>query len=51
MLLFNIIISCHMVAGDIDHYFYLEKHDQGKRILDEINIICHHIKYEVVYYN
>ena len=32
MLVFNIIMSCRMVAGNMDHYFYLEKHDQGKRI-------------------
>ena len=28
MLVFNIINSCRMVAGNKDHYFYLEKHDQ-----------------------
>ena len=32
MLVFNIIMSCHMVANDMDHYFYLEKHDQRKGI-------------------
>ena len=25
MLVFNIIKSCHMVAGNKDHYFYFEK--------------------------
>ena len=32
MRVFNIVMSCHMVVGNMDHYFYLEKHDQGKRI-------------------
>ena len=32
MLVFNIIMSFCMVAGNMDHYFYLEKHDQKKRI-------------------
>ena len=53
-----------MVAGNMDHYFYLEKHDRRKKeyplikgcrkawfTLYEINIICPHIKYEVVDYN
>jgi len=33
MLVYNIIMTCHMVAGNIDHYFYLEKHDQEKKDL------------------
>lgn len=32
MHVFNIIMSCRMVASIMDHYFYPEKHDQGKRI-------------------
>ena len=32
MLVFNIIISCHMVASNMDYCFYLEKHDQEKKI-------------------
>ena len=32
MLVFNIIKSCHMVAGNKDHHFYFEKHDQRKWI-------------------
>jgi len=32
MLVFNIIKLCHMVVGNMDHYFYLGKHDQGKWI-------------------
>jgi len=32
MLVFNTIMSCHMVAGNMDHYFYLETHDQRQRI-------------------
>jgi len=31
MFVFNIIMSCHMVAGNMDHCFYLEKHDQEKK--------------------
>ena len=33
MLVFNIIMSCHMVAGNMDHYLYFEKHDQDKKYL------------------
>lgn len=32
MLVLNIIMPRRMVAGNMDHYFYIEKHDQGKRI-------------------
>jgi len=35
MLVFNIIKSCHMVAGNKDHYFYFEKHDQRKGITSD----------------
>ena len=31
MLVFNIIMSCHMGAGNMDHYFYVEKYDQDKK--------------------
>lgn len=30
MLVSSIINPCRMVVGNMDHYFYLEKHDQGK---------------------
>ena len=33
MLPFNSIMSCCVVAGNMDHYFYLEKHDQRKDLL------------------
>ena len=33
MLVFNTIMACHMVASNMDHYFYLEKNDQDKRDL------------------
>ena len=32
MLVFNIIMSWCMDVGNMDHYFSLEKHDQGKMI-------------------
>ncbi len=32
MLVFNIIMSCCVVASNMDHYFYHEKHDQKKMI-------------------
>jgi len=33
MLVFNIIKSCCVVVGSMDHYFYLYKCDQGKKDL------------------
>jgi len=53
-----------MVASNVDHYFYLKNLDKEKKdvllskdvrrhkvTLDEINIICPHMKYEEVEYN
>ncbi len=31
-LCLNFIMSCRMVADNVDHYIYLKKHDRGKRI-------------------
>jgi len=31
MLMFNIIMSCHTIAGNMDHCFYLKKHDQEEK--------------------
>ena len=31
MHVLNIMKSYRMVAGNMDHYFYLEKHDQDKK--------------------
>ena len=48
MLVFNIIKSCCMVAGNVDHYFYLEKHDQEKKDLllwkDAVRHKSHYMK-------
>ena len=33
MIVFNIIVSCCMVAGNMDFFFYLKKHDQEKNDL------------------
>ena len=63
MLVFNIIKSCCMVASNMDHCSILRSMINGKDsllmkgcrkawvTLDEINIICPHMKYEVVDYN
>ena len=63
MLVFGIKKSCCMVAGNLDHCSILKNIIKGKEsppmkgcwkawvTLDEINIICPHMKYEVVDYN
>jgi len=63
MLVFNIIESCFMVAGNMDHSSILRSMIKGKEsltmkgfqkawvTLDEVNIICPRIRYEVVDYN
>ena len=60
MLVFDIIKSCCMVAGNMDQCSILRSMIKGKEsppmqgcqkawvTLDEINIICPHIEYEVI---
>lgn len=31
MIVFNIIMKCHMVVVNMDHYLYLKKNDQEKK--------------------
>lgn len=63
MLVFDIIKSCCMVVGNMDHCSILRSMIKGKEsppmkgcgkahvTLDEINIVCPHMKYEVADYN